>query len=171
MQGQRSLTLSRVQYKTFSWGDVLANLLGSSLGLFLSYHAERRYRTKREIARLYQPLDAQDYDDGDSEGAAVDEDEEAGTAWAAPVRQATAEQGKSKKVRFGNPWDAEAEGQEEAQVAPAREQASGSTAKPKSPQDLFSIDDDEDEDEDSPLPSASFSQASAPEAEAWRGDQ
>ncbi|PWN42121.1 hypothetical protein IE81DRAFT_366856 [Ceraceosorus guamensis] len=62
-------------YKTFQWGDVLANLLGSSLGLFASYHFERRFRTRREIERLYQPLDVEMYGDGFSEESQSDEDE------------------------------------------------------------------------------------------------
>ncbi|KAF7338245.1 hypothetical protein MVEN_02049800 [Mycena venus] len=54
----------------FQFGDVVANLLGSSVGLFTSYHLERYYRKRREIARLYQPLDSdsmsdlEDEDDG-----------------------------------------------------------------------------------------------------------
>ncbi|KAF7363491.1 hypothetical protein MSAN_01005200 [Mycena sanguinolenta] len=57
-------------YKEFQFGDVVANLLGSSLGLLASYHLERYYRKRREIARLYQPLDSgsmsdlEDEDDG-----------------------------------------------------------------------------------------------------------
>ncbi|KAF8197850.1 hypothetical protein BJ912DRAFT_46646 [Pholiota molesta] len=59
-------------YKTFQWSDVLANLCGSSLGLYFSYHVERYYRHRREIARLYQPLSASisdledDYDEIDA---------------------------------------------------------------------------------------------------------
>ncbi|KAF8904424.1 hypothetical protein CPB84DRAFT_1677317 [Gymnopilus junonius] len=45
-------------YKVFDWGDILANLLGSSLGLYIAFHVERYYRHRREIARLYQPLSA-----------------------------------------------------------------------------------------------------------------
>ncbi|EJU04288.1 hypothetical protein DACRYDRAFT_114641 [Dacryopinax primogenitus] len=44
-------------YKTFQLGDIAANLLGSSLGLYLSWNLERYYRHRREIERLYQPLD------------------------------------------------------------------------------------------------------------------
>jgi len=49
---------SLLPYKQFQWGDVLANLLGSSLGLSIAYHLERYYRHRREILRLYRPLDA-----------------------------------------------------------------------------------------------------------------
>ncbi|KAK0529821.1 hypothetical protein OC834_003528 [Tilletia horrida] len=70
---------SLLPYKTFQWGDVLANMLGSALGLFLSYHAERRYRARRELERLYQPLDADDEDEFAMDlefGIGGDEDDE-----------------------------------------------------------------------------------------------
>jgi len=47
---------SLLPYKVFQIGDVIANLLGSSVGLFAAYHLERYYRHRREIARLYQPI-------------------------------------------------------------------------------------------------------------------
>ncbi|KAF8973068.1 hypothetical protein BDZ97DRAFT_1779181 [Flammula alnicola] len=43
-------------YKTFQWGDVVANFCGSSVGLYVAYYLERYYRHRREIARLYRPL-------------------------------------------------------------------------------------------------------------------
>lgn len=58
---------SLLPYKTFQWLDVLANFAGSALGLFFSYHAEKRYRTRREIERLYEPLDQEVYGDDDDE--------------------------------------------------------------------------------------------------------
>ncbi|KAI0368351.1 hypothetical protein BV20DRAFT_928782, partial [Pilatotrama ljubarskyi] len=57
---------SMLPYKEFQVGDVAANLLGSTLGLYVAYHLERYYRHRREISRLYQPLDPE----------AVSEDEE-----------------------------------------------------------------------------------------------
>lgn len=36
----------------------MANLLGSTLGLVVSFHLEKYYRYRREISRLYQPLDS-----------------------------------------------------------------------------------------------------------------
>ncbi|KAG8679129.1 hypothetical protein FRC08_017202 [Ceratobasidium sp. 394] len=42
--------------KTFQVGDILANLLGSTVGLYVAYMIERHHRHRREIARLYQPL-------------------------------------------------------------------------------------------------------------------
>ncbi|KAJ1304690.1 hypothetical protein OPQ81_005829 [Rhizoctonia solani] len=44
--------------KTFQAGEIMANLLGSTVGLYASYMIERHHRHRREIARLYQPLNA-----------------------------------------------------------------------------------------------------------------
>ncbi|PPQ98772.1 hypothetical protein CVT24_003330 [Panaeolus cyanescens] len=54
-------------YKEFQWGDVFANLLGSTLGLYISYYLEKYYRHRREISRLYRPItdDPSDYEDED----------------------------------------------------------------------------------------------------------
>ncbi|KAI0259267.1 hypothetical protein BC834DRAFT_907250 [Gloeopeniophorella convolvens] len=49
---------SLLPYKTFQFGDIVANLLGSSIGLYTAYHLERYHRRRREIARLYRPLSA-----------------------------------------------------------------------------------------------------------------
>jgi len=51
---------SQLPHKEFDFGDVVANLLGSTIGLYASYQLEKRYRTRREIARLYRPLDTED---------------------------------------------------------------------------------------------------------------
>lgn len=40
-----------------------ANLLGSGVGLVVSYHLEKYYRYRREITRLYQPLDSDSLSD------------------------------------------------------------------------------------------------------------
>ncbi|TFK23944.1 hypothetical protein FA15DRAFT_687694 [Coprinopsis marcescibilis] len=53
-------------YKTFDLGDIVANLFGSSIGLTISYHLEKHYRKRREIARLYRPLSA-DYSDDEGD--------------------------------------------------------------------------------------------------------
>ncbi|TFL05724.1 hypothetical protein BDV98DRAFT_560535 [Pterulicium gracile] len=47
---------SMLPYKTFQWGDIVANLIGCSCGLLISYHLEKQYRHRREIQRLYQPI-------------------------------------------------------------------------------------------------------------------
>jgi len=40
------------------WGHIFANTLGSLAGLAIAYNFERYYRSRREIARLYRPLDS-----------------------------------------------------------------------------------------------------------------
>ncbi|KAI0766511.1 hypothetical protein BC629DRAFT_1292960 [Irpex lacteus] len=67
---------SLLPYKEFQMGDVIANLLGSSLGLYIAYHLERYYRHRREVRFLlllpvYFPLLLSDEDE--------DYDLEAGT--------------------------------------------------------------------------------------------
>ncbi|KAJ3566524.1 hypothetical protein NP233_g6956 [Leucocoprinus birnbaumii] len=54
---------SLLPYKEFQIGDVVANLLGSSIGLLASYHLEKYYRYRREIARLYRPLESDSLSD------------------------------------------------------------------------------------------------------------
>jgi len=49
---------SMLPFKNFEWGDVIANILGSSCGLIVAYTLEKYYRKRREIARLYQPINA-----------------------------------------------------------------------------------------------------------------
>jgi len=58
---------SMLPYKHFDFGDVMANLLGSGIGLYLAYYIERYYRHRREISRLYQPLSADYFSDSDEE--------------------------------------------------------------------------------------------------------
>jgi len=68
------LVQSLLPHKTFQFGDVVANLLGSSIGLYVAYHLEKYYRRRREISRLYRPLSASnsslalDYDDENEAG-------------------------------------------------------------------------------------------------------
>ncbi|KAF7304832.1 hypothetical protein MKEN_01197300 [Mycena kentingensis (nom. inval.)] len=87
---------SLLPYKEFQVGDILANFLGSSIGLLVSYHLERYYRTRREIARLYQPIDS---------GSASDEDDEDEGFQLLPSHNST----KTSKARLGNVWDAREE--------------------------------------------------------------
>ena len=49
---RRLLASSEDKYKEFQVGDVAANLLGSSLGLYIAYHLERYYRHRREVRHL-----------------------------------------------------------------------------------------------------------------------
>lgn len=64
---------SMLPSKHFDLGDVLANVIGSAIGLYVSYHIERHYRSRREIARLYRPLDTDETD-----GIEDESDDEAG---------------------------------------------------------------------------------------------
>ncbi|KAG9316621.1 hypothetical protein JVU11DRAFT_2675 [Chiua virens] len=52
---------------------VPANIIGSTIGLYTAYHIEKHYRSRREIARLYRPLNTDDPTDLDDYS-----DEEAG---------------------------------------------------------------------------------------------
>ncbi|KAK2464210.1 hypothetical protein APHAL10511_003667 [Amanita phalloides] len=48
---------SILPYKQFDIEDIFANLVGSSAGLFAAHYLDRYYRYRREISRLYRPLD------------------------------------------------------------------------------------------------------------------
>ncbi|KAJ6547626.1 hypothetical protein B0H19DRAFT_1166634 [Mycena capillaripes] len=89
---------SMLPYKEFQFGDVVANLLGSSVGLFASYHMERYYRKRREIARLYQPLDA---------GSMSDLEDEDDTLQLLPTHHSAAPtpKGGQKGARLTDVWD------------------------------------------------------------------
>ncbi|KIM26980.1 hypothetical protein M408DRAFT_330340 [Serendipita vermifera MAFF 305830] len=92
---------SLLPYKTFHWGDVIANLLGASLGLFIAYRLERYYRFRREVARLYQPL-------GESEAEEESEEELLPThnqSKAAKLAPGSTKANSSKNPRLGNVWD------------------------------------------------------------------
>ncbi|KAH7925513.1 hypothetical protein BV22DRAFT_1088800 [Leucogyrophana mollusca] len=56
---------SMLPFKEFQFGDVVANMLGSSIGLYTAYYIERHYRSRREIARLYRPLDTDEASDAE----------------------------------------------------------------------------------------------------------
>ncbi|KAJ7685247.1 hypothetical protein DFH06DRAFT_36169 [Mycena polygramma] len=86
-------------YKQFQFGDVVANLLGSSIGLFAAYHMERYYRKRREIARLYQPLDA---------GSMSDLEDDDDTLQLLPTHHSAATAPKAsqqKAARLTDVWD------------------------------------------------------------------
>jgi len=96
---------SLLPYKTFQMGDVIANLLGSSLGLFVSYNLEKYYRRRREIARLYQPLD-QLPEDMPSD----DEDEPMLPMYHKPSQPQPSSAKKARQEpRLGNVWDSREE--------------------------------------------------------------
>lgn len=85
-------------YKEFQWGDVLANLLGSTIGLYFAYYIERYYRHRREIARLYRPLSASASDFSDD-----DDDELGGTQLLPTHNLNTTKLGKN--ARLADVWD------------------------------------------------------------------
>jgi len=93
---------SWLPFKEFQLGDIVANLLGSSIGLFTSYHLERYYRKRREIARLYQPLDSGSLSDLEDDDTAV---QLLPTHYSAP----TVPKSGHKSTRLGNVWDAREE--------------------------------------------------------------
>ncbi|KAM0789945.1 hypothetical protein ACM66B_006785 [Microbotryomycetes sp. NB124-2] len=50
---------SLLPYKTFQWGDVVANLLGTSLGVWFARRLTLNARRAAELRRLYQPLNSE----------------------------------------------------------------------------------------------------------------
>ncbi|TKY85817.1 hypothetical protein EX895_005358 [Sporisorium graminicola] len=173
---------SLLPYKVFQWGDIVANLLGSSLGLFFSYHLEKRYRARRELERLYAPLDIEDYGDLDE---AEDEEQElhsvrngaqAAGGLRSSLKQSNGE-GRSagkKKTRFdGNIWDDSVDLDTHSSSQPSLtrqspgEGSSSASAASVRKQDLFSIDDDDDYDDDQDAAANKGTDASA-EANVWK---
>jgi len=107
-------------------GDVLANLTGSSIGLWASHYLERYYRHRREIERLYRPLAASP--------ASSDEEDETTSPFLATTRRplkSVPTQGEQREgqIRLGNVWD-----------------------ESLSREEIFGIGDDEDENLVSPNP-------------------
>jgi len=94
---------SMLPYKEFQAGDIMANLLGSSIGLYVAYHMERYYRSRREIARLYRPLDTEILSD--------DEDDDNSGTQLLPTHTQSHTKG-SKSIRRPDVWDADVEREE-----------------------------------------------------------
>jgi len=96
---------SMLPYKEFQMGDVVANLLGSAIGLYIAYNLERYYRHRREISRLYRPIS----NDLDSQSESEDEDDQGTTLL--PLHNSRSQTVTSKintkprNVRIGNVWD------------------------------------------------------------------
>ncbi|EKM54561.1 uncharacterized protein PHACADRAFT_258496 [Phanerochaete carnosa HHB-10118-sp] len=116
---------SMLPYKEFQIGDVFANLLGSSVGLYVAYYLEKYYRHRREISRLYRPLNAED-------DLSDEEDLEAGTQLLPtpvdPVATRDAAKGPAKTSRLQDVWDEGeelfdigAESEEEGETSYSRE--------------------------------------------------
>ncbi|KAG5647032.1 hypothetical protein DXG03_001402 [Asterophora parasitica] len=92
-------------YKEFQAGDVVANLLGSAVGLFLAYHLERHYRHRREIARLYQPIDTSLSDDDYNEDEAGTQLLPTHTDPTTPAPKGSYNHHKSQPERLADVWD------------------------------------------------------------------
>ncbi|KIJ67782.1 hypothetical protein HYDPIDRAFT_173545 [Hydnomerulius pinastri MD-312] len=90
---------SMLPYKEFDFGDVVANVLGSTIGLYTSYHIEKHYRARREIARLYRPLDTEET--SDVEDYSDDESGPSGTQLL-PLYNSQAAQGPTKAAPFSS---------------------------------------------------------------------
>ncbi|KAF5380462.1 hypothetical protein D9615_004627 [Tricholomella constricta] len=90
---------SLLPYKEFEAADVVANLLGSSVGLFAAYHLERHYRHRREIARLYRPINTSLSDLEDCN------DDDAGTQLLPTHAVITSKANNHKSQRLADVWD------------------------------------------------------------------
>lgn len=119
--------------KVFQWGDIIANLLGSTIGLYGAVNLERSYRSRRELEELYAPLDVEDYaaeaagDDGEDD---VELERPAGAA---------------KKTRFGNVWDDQLDDSEFHASTRADPDWSGPSSQTgTTATNLFSIDDEDE---------------------------
>jgi hypothetical protein len=114
-------------YKVFDWLDILANLCGSSLGLWVSFNLERYYRRRREIARLYQPLSAS-YSDLD-----LEDDLEDGTDLL-PLHNNDTNAKSTKNSRVADVWDEREElfnlGDDSDEEYPQRPAASSTNGPP-----------------------------------------
>lgn len=51
-----------LQYKTFQFGDVIANLLGASIGLYAATFTEKCYQELRQLELAYAPIDVENPD-------------------------------------------------------------------------------------------------------------
>lgn len=69
---------ANIQYKTFQWGDIAANLLGATLFTYIAHLMSVRARRRSEIRELYQPLQASSYRDAQGRVHLFDRDVEAG---------------------------------------------------------------------------------------------
>jgi len=101
---------SMLPYKVFEMGDIIANLLGSSLGLWVSYHLERYYRHRREISRLYQPVSAEEEEELFSDSDAEDTYQTSGPARGLPLLPThhpikPSGQKSQNQMRMANVWD------------------------------------------------------------------
>ncbi|TFK68688.1 hypothetical protein BDN72DRAFT_870890 [Pluteus cervinus] len=95
---------SMLPYKEFQIGDVIANLLGSSLGLCIAYSIDKHHRHRKEIARLYRPVDTEYLSDPED----VDEDIAPGTQLLPLYARSNPPKGASNSkggTRLADVWD------------------------------------------------------------------
>ncbi|KAG2079286.1 hypothetical protein BDR04DRAFT_997459 [Suillus decipiens] len=95
---------SMLPHKEFEFGDVVANWLGSTVGLYLAYYIEKYHRSRREIARLYRPLETDEISDADD---ASDNEATSGTQLL-PLYTHPSASSKSKSIkgaRLDDVWD------------------------------------------------------------------
>ncbi|PKI85114.1 hypothetical protein MVES_001219 [Malassezia vespertilionis] len=52
---------SLLPHKTFQLGDIIANILGASIGLWLGHFSARAHRERRDLEMLYAPLDLEEH--------------------------------------------------------------------------------------------------------------
>jgi len=96
---------STLPHKEFQIGDVVANLLGSSVGLYISYHLEKYYRRRREISQLYRPLDTDYLSDGEDEDIEVGGVQLQTTSQSQPKPSSVNKIPETGAIRLGNVWD------------------------------------------------------------------
>lgn len=114
-------------YKIFDWADILANIAGCVLGLWTSWHVEKRIREKRELRRLYTPLDFDDAADGPDGYGDHDDDGDL----------------ESGLQRNGGANTSIFDDEEHEQRPPIPQQTEQHQARTPTSNDLFSIDDEE----------------------------
>lgn len=168
---------SLLPYKQFDIWDVVANLLGSSLGLWVSYWAEKRVRLDREVRSLYMPLDPEAYGDdldgqygegdGEDQGRDDDEDDARDRRQAAYFYDVDREEEARRKAR-STERGVDSKGNESGRSVRDQGRAGSSDTRHN---DLFSIDDGDDDDgggDDDGRQSTSIAPPASDEASAWR---
>lgn len=119
--------------KVFQFGDIMANLIGCTIGLYGAVNLERSYRSRRELEELYAPLDVEDYA-AEAAGDDLEDDVEL-------ERPA----GATKKTRFGNVWDDQLDESElHASTRGGPDWSGRSSQKATTATNLFSIDDEDE---------------------------
>jgi len=103
---------TNAQWKNFQWGDIAANLLGSTLFLYLAILLRKRARRRAEISELYQPLSAHEgasYRDAQGRTHAFGSAAAAGAAGVGAISLAEADE---YEVSRHDVWDDEVDEEE-----------------------------------------------------------